>query len=99
MKEEYQKEKFERYIILKDKVFFAGFNEGEESRFGQPMSYPVFISEFNACIAFWEERDISPFRFSYVINLEYRHRIIRPMPFAESEEPVACNCGDESRDV
>lgn len=76
--EEYQKEKFERYIILKDKMFFAGFSEGEESRFGEPMSYPVFIREFNACTTHWEKRGVSPFRFSYVVELQYRHRIIRP---------------------
>ncbi len=69
-----QKVKFERYIILKDNHFFAGFSEGEESRFGELMSYQVFLREFNACVACWERKGIKPERFTYHIVLVYQHR-------------------------
>lgn len=60
---------YERYIIVKDNHFFAGFNEGEPSRFGRPMSYEVFKKEFDACISFWQKRNVEPKRFTYQINL------------------------------
>lgn len=60
---------FERYIILKDNHFFAGFNEGEPSRFGQPMSYEVFRKEFDGCVSAWEKRGVKPERFTYQIFL------------------------------
>jgi hypothetical protein len=63
---------YERYIILKDNRFFAGFNEGEPSRNGEPMSYEVFKKEFNACVLFWENRNVEPVRFTYQINLIFK---------------------------
>lgn len=77
MDEDFQKEQIEEYIILKDKMFFAKFQEGQETRFGGQMSYSEFIKEFNSCVLHWKERGVSPFRFSYVITLQTRHRIIR----------------------
>jgi hypothetical protein len=75
--EEYCKEWRETYIILRDRMHFAAFHEGDESRYGTPMSYPVFIEEFRAYVAHCEELGYSKFRFSYVVRLEIVHRIVR----------------------
>jgi hypothetical protein len=60
--------RLEKYTILKDNKFFASFTEGDESRFGEPMSYEVFRREYSLCVNYWEmSHSVSPIRFSYLI--------------------------------
>lgn len=61
--------RLEKYTILKDKKRFAEFTEGEESRFGNPISYEEFLKEYNLCVSHWEKNcQVSPKRFSYIIE-------------------------------
>lgn len=64
----------EYYSILKDGKRFAGFSEGDPSRFGEPMSYLVFKREFEACVSFWERKGVARKRFSYLIVFDFVKR-------------------------
>lgn len=64
----------EYYVITKDGKRFAGFTEGDPSRFDEPMSYAVFKKEFEACVEFWERKGIARDRFGYLIVFDFKKR-------------------------
>lgn len=61
---------FEYYEILLDGKHFAGFAEGDLSRFGKPMSYDEFMIEYQSCVSTWEGKGVESNRFSYRVYLE-----------------------------
>ncbi len=44
----------ERYEIWKNGRMFAGFQEGDLSRFGEPFSRLIAQREFDSCMGYWE---------------------------------------------
>ena len=45
----------EVYEIWKNKRFYAGFTEGDKSRYWKPFDLEIALREFNSCIDFWRE--------------------------------------------
>ena len=43
-----------RYEIHRDGHFFAGFTEGNASRFGEPFNDAVALREFDSCVEAWK---------------------------------------------